>query len=102
VSRFRISHPHRQDIYITAGVDHMLGLFCELMHENRSKPIKSLDMFTTGKPVTLQAVFEFLIEHEFMTRTDLESALVYLQDGGREPRDMRVTNIILNLKRAAD
>jgi hypothetical protein len=32
-------------------------------------------MFTASKPVTLQAVFEFSIEHEFMTRTDLEVAL---------------------------
>jgi hypothetical protein len=57
-------------------------------------------MFTLGRAVTLQAMFEFLIVENFMTRDDLEAALVYLQDGGREPSKdvMRVVGIVMEFK----
>jgi hypothetical protein len=43
-----------------------------------------------------------LIEHEFLTRDQLEAALVYLQDGGRKPRPkavMQAVEIVGELKR---
>lgn len=81
MSRFRIEHPIKASIHCYAGHDHALGFFCEVFSEGRSRPIKSLDFFTAGKPVTLQDCFEFMIANEFFTRDDLEQALVAIQDG---------------------
>jgi len=46
--------------------------------------------------------FELLMEFAFFREEHLHSALVYLQDGSPEPEDMRVANIVLEFKRAAD
>jgi hypothetical protein len=100
VSRFRIVHPHRSEIYAVAGVDHAVGMFVEVHREGRSRPFKSLDFFTLGRSVTLNDCFEFSIENEFFTREQLEAALVWLQDGSPTPRDMRVLGIITEMKPA--
>lgn len=47
------------------------------------------------------AVLDFLIEHEFMNRDQLEAALIYLQDASPEPADMGVVNIVMAFKQAA-
>jgi hypothetical protein len=99
VSRFRVDHPARTDIHAEAGVDHAVGpFFIDLYREGRDRPFKTLDFFTAGKLVTLQSCFDFLIEHEFFDRDQLEAAHVYLQDGGRRPKDMRVAEIVEQLK----
>lgn len=100
MSRFRINHPSRSDTYSEAGVDHALGFFVSVHREGRGRPIKELDFFTRSKPVTLSDVFELLIQHEFFTREQLHDALVWLQDGGREPSSdvMRVVEIIERFK----
>ncbi len=58
----------------------MLGYFVELHRDGRSRPTSSLDAFTLGRPVTLQDCFDFLIAKGVIDRTDLEAALVALQD----------------------
>lgn len=101
MSRFRIDHPTNPNLHCIAGVDHMLGFFCELHREGRDKPIKTLDMFTAGKPVTLNDIFDFMIHHDFFTVEQLQDALVYLQDGSPKPRSkgvMRVVGIVMGLK----
>jgi hypothetical protein len=42
------------------------------------------------------------MEFAFIKESELHDALIYLQDGSPKPRDMRVVNIVMNLKRAAD
>jgi hypothetical protein len=104
MSRFRIDHPSKPDLYAEAGHDHMLGFFAETFIERRDKPKAVLDVFKLGRAVTLHDCFEFLISEHFVTRDDLEAALVWLQDGGREPRSrgaMRVAEIVMSL-RASD
>jgi hypothetical protein len=81
------------------------GFVASVDREGRGRPIKELDFFTQGKPVTMNDIFEFLIEHEFFTRDQLEVTLVYLQDGGRKPRSrsvIRVAEIVMEMKRAAE
>jgi hypothetical protein len=104
VSRFRINHPINQSIYVIAGHDHMLGYFAELHREGRDRPIKSLDMFTLGRSVSLQDCFEWLIEHGVIDRLDLEAALIAMQEGtrARSKRVRRVVEIVETFKSAAD
>jgi hypothetical protein len=106
VSRFRVDHPSDPNLHVIAGVDHMLGLFVELCRTGRSRPIKTLDFFTAGKPVTMSACFEFLIEHGFFTRDDLEDALTAVADD-TNPKDLpsgiaRTVDVVMSFKAAGD
>jgi hypothetical protein len=100
VTRFRIDHPRRTDIHAEAGVDHAVGpFFIDPYREDRDRPIKTLDFFTAGRPVTLQDCFDFLISEGFFRRDDLEAALVWMQDAESvRPSVMRVVEIIERLK----
>jgi hypothetical protein len=51
---------------------------------------------------TLNDCFDMLIEFGFFTRERLEAALVYLQDGGPKPRDMRVVEVLMAFWRSKD
>lgn len=81
MSRFRIAHPTDRELHVIAGHDHMLGYFAELHREGRDRPIKSLDTFTLGRPVSLQDCFEWLISEGMIERAALEAALIAMQDG---------------------
>jgi hypothetical protein len=98
MSRFRVEHPSREGIHAVAGVDHALGFFVEVFREDRDKPIRSLDMFTAKRAVTLQDCFDFMIEHGFFTADQLRNALVFLQDGAPRPKDTRVVEVVVKFK----
>ena len=101
MSRFRIAHPSTDDICAYAGTDHAIGPFCEIFTEDRIAPIASVDVFELGRPATLDDIFELLMEFAFFSEEELREALVYLQDGGREPRSrgvMRVVGIVERLR----
>jgi hypothetical protein len=102
MSRFRIDHPTNPHLHVIAGADHMLGFFVELRREDRSRPIKSLDLFTLGRAVTLQDCFEFLIEHGFFTGEELHDALIAIQHGEEDvPSGVhRVMDIVMEFKAA--
>jgi hypothetical protein len=94
MSRFRIDHPTDPKLHAIAGKDHAVGpFFIELYRDGRSRPIKSLDMFALGRPVTLQDCFEFLIAEGLVERSDLEAALTAMQDGKRV-RAKRVRRVV--------
>jgi len=104
MSRFRIEHPTDPKLHAIAGTDHVVGPFFVELHDNgRDRPIKSLDTFTLRRPVTLQDCFEFLIEHGFFTREDLEAALIAMQDGTRvrSRTARRVVEVVEGFKSAA-
>lgn len=104
MSRIRIDHPLRPDLHCIAGVDHMLGFFIELHREGRDRPIKSLDMFKLGRPVTLQDCFEFLIEHGFFSTVELNDALIAIQDDEEDvPLGVqRTIDVVMVFKVAAE
>jgi hypothetical protein len=104
MSRFKIDHPNNPELHVIAGHDHMLGYFVELHRNGRPCPIKSLDMFTLGRAVTLQDCFEFLIDLRVIDRPDLEAALMAMQDGTRvrSKRVRRVVEVVERFKHAAD
>jgi hypothetical protein len=94
MSRFRIDHSTDPKLHAMAGVDHAVGpFFVELYREGRDRPIKSLDMFTLGRSVTLQDAIEFLIAERLIDRADLEAALMVMQDGTRV-RSKRVRRVV--------
>lgn len=102
MSRFKIKHPSTEDVYAAAGMDHAVGMFCEVFREDRIAPIASVDIFTLGRPVTMSDCFELLMEFAFFTEEGLHEALVFLQDAEPDPQDMRVVNIITEFRKAAD
>ena len=103
MSRFRIDHPSTEDIYAVAGVDHALGFFAEVFREDRTAPIATVDISTLGRPATMSDCFEVLMEFAFFTEDELHAALASVQDGSpSKPGDLRVVNIIMAFKQAAD
>jgi len=103
MSRFRIEHPTRENLHIIYGHDHMLGFFVEMFREGREKPLKSLDMFTHGKAVTLNDCFDFLISVGVFTRPELQQALALIQDGHPEPVPQgmaRTVEVVMGFKGA--
>jgi hypothetical protein len=102
VSRHRIDHPTRNHVHAIYGHDAVIGFFVDVFIENREKPIASYDFFqpTFNRERPLMACLDFLVSEGFFTADDLEDALVYLQDGSPKPRDMRVVEIVMNMKLA--
>ncbi len=86
MSRFRIEHPRQSEVYAIGGVDHALGLFCEVFRDNRERPLKVVDVFTMKRPVALSDCFELLVAEGFLKAAELEETLVHLQDGTRMPK----------------
>ena len=96
---FRVEHPTSRETYAIGGHDHALGFFCETFREGREKPLKSLDVFTHGKPVGIQDCFDFLISKGFFTVDQLQDILVCLQDGTKVPkRLLRIEKVVTEFK----
>lgn len=66
--------------------------------------LKSYDhfhpLFNRQRP--LMGCLDFLVAEGFFTGDELNDALIFLQDGSPEPENMRVANIVLEFKEAAD
>jgi hypothetical protein len=102
MSRFRVDHPTRQDLRAEAGHDAVMGFFVDVMGGDRM--IASYDFFHAkfNRERPLIGCLDFLVSEGFLTGDELEEALVFLQDGEPTPSDMRVAEIVMELKRAAD
>lgn len=102
MSRFRIEHPHDPERHAYAGHDHAVGFFCEVYRgERREKPVKTLDVFTTERPVTLISALDFLANQGFFSHEDLEDALLWMRD--EEPEHgsaaaLKIVSIIESFK----
>ena len=100
MSRVWIPHPSKPDIHFVAGHDHAVGpFFIEKFREGRDRPLKSLDMFTAGRAVTLQDILDFMIAEGVFTLDQLQEALAWIatdEDESWQPkRDvMRVVEIV--------
>jgi hypothetical protein len=103
MSRFRIEHPKKPDLYAIGGVDPTLGFFCEIFKEGRERPLESLDFFKKGTAVTLQDCFDLLSRNGFFRLDQLQEVLVHLQDGTPIPkRLLKIAKIVEEFKHAAD
>ena len=102
MSRFRIDHPTRQDLHADAGHDPMMGFFVDVMQGHRV--LRSYDFFQPcfNRSRPLIGCLDFLMSEGFFTGDELQDALVFLQDGAPTPSDMRVVEIAMECKRAAD
>jgi hypothetical protein len=99
--RFRIDHP-RTDMHTQAGHDPVVGFFVDVLR--RDHVIKSYDFFQArfNRSRPLMGCLDFLVSEGFFTGDELEDALVYLQDSAPVPSDMRIVEIVMEFKRAAD
>lgn len=96
MTRHRLDHPTRPTVHCYYGYDHMLDFFVEIFRDGRDKPIKQLDIFSNGKPVTLIDCLDFMASNAFFGHEDLEDALLFMQDEAEHGTDAarRVVEVI--------
>jgi len=85
VSRHSLEHPTDPNLYLVAGHDHAVGLFAEVHDERRDKPLHVLDAFTQGGTVRAEMVLQFVVEHGFVSRADLELCRSHMIAGTKRP-----------------
>jgi len=100
MARHRIDHPADDNLHACVGHDHAVGFFAEVFKGRRDKPIACIDLLSVGEPATVQQCLDLLMEHEFFSRADLETALVAIQDGTRirSSKLAKVVEVVVAMK----